>query len=366
MRRLVYLLSTIFLLTACEEKKPQPPKKPALCSPQQIKKEVKKLPTDGKKQIYTYLKSEIQKSKKRGDEAYRLHHYFDALKAYELVNFYEDSSVISQKKLHYIKKKIDFYAALHYKQATKALKRRELHKALKELNLVMMYNPDYKDTKELYQKLNNNRDIKIELNNLKTSLEFKTINFQGSYKELLSIEQDMQHLVQYDYKNTVAIDAKKLLQKETKKIVDSGLAAYKAKRYIEAKKAFLKVLKLDAKNTTAQNYLRKIALIQNKTNNLTTAQQKLQEQKYEEAIKYAQKVLLLDKKNKEARNIIHKARKEAIKKLLQDGEEYYNKKNLEAARECFNALLRIQKDNKDALLYNSKIIQQLHTIKSLQ
>lgn len=295
-----------------------------------LNKEVKELNAHDKQLIYKSIKNEIRLYHRKGDEDYKNGYYHDALKAYELVNFYEGYNVIDPQKISNIKTEAKKRAYLHYKNATKYLKT-DKKRALLELNSVMMNDPDYKDTKELYDKLRNDRAMRIYINALENTLKTELINNQGSYAELKSIQKSLNNLAKYDYKNQSLQKARELLKK--------------------------------------QKYMTRIAFKQSKKHNLAMANQALQQNHYLQAIAYAKKVLQLESYNKEAKKIIimaEKKAKAAVRIFVSEGKRYYNSKNLDKANQCFEKALQIDKTNNTSLIYHKKIQRQLQTIKSLQ
>jgi len=333
-----------------------------------LNKEVKELDSHDKRLIYKSIKNEIRLYHKKGDADYKNGYYYDAAKAYELVNFYESYNAINPKKINNIKAKAKRRAYQHYQNAKKYLKT-DKKRAIIELNSVMMNNPKYKNTKELYDKLRNDRAMKIYINTLENTLETKLINNQGSYAELKSIQKSLNNLARYDYKNKSLQKARELLRRQKNVLLKNAIAIYKKGELKKSKHKFIEILSLYPEETTAQKYMTRIAFKQSKKHNLSMANQALQQNHYLQAIAYAKKVLQLEPYNKEAKKIIltaDKKAKAAVRKLVSEGKRYYNSKNLDQAKECFEKALQIDKTNNTSLIYHKKIQRQLRTIKSLQ
>jgi len=330
---ITFTLLSVFLLTGCLSGKQQ-----ALTPKQQnkefksLQEEIKNLPIQQKAQLYQSLHNEIKELQKEAKTAYNKAYLADAIKNYELINTYTSKELIPQKKLSNLQKKADLRAAKHYKNAKKLLAKNK-KKALKELNSAMMNNPNYKDTNKLYKELHDQREIKIYLNDLESSLDEKLLNYNHTLKELLNIRKNLQELKKYDYKNPSVKTAELFLEKN------------------------------------AANYLHAIHTQEIQKNYLKIARKCFEEKKYSESQKYAQKVLLLDRKNIKAKKILTEIkirREEIVLKYIQEGKKAYSNKNLQEALQYFQKALQIDKNNKDALIYHKKIQQQLQTIQSLQ
>lgn len=335
----------------------------------QLKKEVKKLDSHDKRLIYRSIKNDIALYRKKGDEAYKNGYYHDAINAYELVNFYEGSNVIANDKIEKMKLQAKVRAKIHYKNAQQYLKADNKEKALIEFNSVMMNNPNYKETKQLYSQLKEERALKIYINALENALEAQLLNNKGSFTELKSIQNSLTNLAKYDYKNSTAKKARALLRREKSPLLSQTLAVYKKGKLKEAKKNFTQFLSIYPHDETATHYINAITFKQNKKHTLSLANKALKSKEYLQAIEYAQHILSLEPRNIEAKQIIKIAKKRAIEaanSYVRDGKRYYNNKNLDQAKECFEKALEIDKSNNTALIYHKKIQRQLQTIKSLQ
>jgi hypothetical protein len=360
----------LIFLTACLPLKQgaATPKQKKKIHINKLNKEVKELDSHDKRLIYKSIKNEIRLYHQKGDEDYKNGYYHDAAEAYELVNFYEGYPAISRQKIANIKAIAKQRAYLHYKKAQKYL-RRDKKRATIELNSVIMNDPNYKDAQELYDELINDRAMHIHINALENSLETKLINNQGSYQELKAIQKSLNNLAKYDYKNTSLQKARDLLRSQKNILLKDAISIYKKGNLKKAKQLFVRILSLYPDDTTATNYMERIAFKQSKKHNLAMAKKALKENNYLESISHAKKVLRLEAQNKEAREIIATANrraKTAVKKFVNDGKRYYNNKNLDQAKQCFEEALKIDKTNNTSLIYHKKIQRQLQTIKSLQ
>jgi len=333
-----------------------------------LNNEVRELDTHDKRLIYKSIKHEIQIHRNKGNSDYKYEYYFDAINAYELVNFYEGYPAIGLRKIAYMRKIAKERSIKHYKIAKKYLTTNK-KTALRELNIVMMNNPKYKDTTSLYSAIKSDRDIKIFINSLENLLETKLVNNNGSYKDLKSIQYNLKKLAKYDYKNRSVTRARELLNEKETKLLHSAVAIYKQGKLNTAKQKFLEILSIYPDNASAQKYMKKIDFKQSKKHNLYLAKQALKHNKYLKSIAYSKKVLQLEANNTQAKNIIISANKKSkreVKRLVYEGKRYYNSKNLDKAKQSFEQALKIDKTNNSALIYSKKIQRQLQTIKSLQ
>jgi hypothetical protein len=334
-----------------------------------LNKEVKKLDSHDKRLIYKSIKNEIKLHKMKGDEDYKNGYYYDAIKAYELVNFYESYNAVSPRKIKAMKLIAKKRAYQHYKKAKYYIRRSDKKRALTELNSVMMNNPEYKNSKLLYNNIKNIRDIKIYLNKLQTTLETKLVNSKQTYKELKSIQNSLNKLAKYDYKNSSLQKARDLLRDEKKSLLNHAITLYKAKKFKRSKETFNELLALYPHDPTSKKYIAKIKFKQSKNHNLHLAKESLSQDHYLEAITYAKQVLELETTNKEAKQLIQKAKQkadEAVMQYVKNGKKAYNNKQLDLAKKYFEAALAIDKTNNTSLIYHKKIQQQLQTIESLQ
>jgi len=333
-----------------------------------IQKQVEKLNSSDKKRIYRSIKNEIQLHKQKGDEATVAGYNYDAVNAYELVNFYEGYYAIPAKKISSLKKNAKIKSKYHYKEALKYLKK-DKRRALHELNLVMMNNPHYKDTQELIKKIKSDREIVKFINSLKIDLEIKVANCRGSLKDLQAINSSLKELAKYEYSNETIEKAKRVLKKYNKSLLKEAIALYKKGELQQAKRKFRALLTIYHNDKAAIRYLEKIRYKQSKKENMAYAKKSLNEKHYLDAIEYANRVLLLDPKSTEAQKIVKEARKEAqaaVDNFIHEGKKFYNIRYLDRAKEYFEKALEIDKTNNTALIYHKKIERQLQTIKSLE
>ncbi len=356
-------------LTGCinlEKEQPSPQTKKVYII--KLNKEVQELNAEDKQHIYKSIKKGIAHLNKKGNNIYRYGYYYDAIKAYELVNSYAGYYAIPLSKINNMKTIAKVKSKEHYINARRYIAQ-DKKKALQELNTVMMNNPHYKDTKKLYTALKNESKIRIFINSLENKLERQLVNNTSSFTNLKSIQKSLDMLAKYDYKNKSVQRARKLLEKERSILVQAALKTYNQGKLHNAKQKFLQILSLYPNDAKAKAYLKKIAFKQSKKENLFQAHKYLQQNEYLTAINYAKKVLQLEPHNVEAKNIIKSAKKkakEAVAKYVYEGKVCYNNKNLDKAKHCFEKALKIDKTNNTSLIYHKKIQRQLQTIKSLQ
>jgi predicted Zn-dependent protease len=342
------------------------------CSSYQVKpvevlsEEVRELNVTDKQHIYKLIEDEITVYDKMGNLAFDAGEYHNALKYYKIVNFYKGYSYIPAKKIKHIKKEISKKSIYHYKRA---LKSKSAKNELKELNTVMMYNPDYKQTRVLYEKSKEKPTNKMFLNSLESDLYINLLNPKHSLKNIEEINKKSKELHKYKYLSKILIQAKTFLKQKHKELLNKGISLYKNNDLKNAKRYFTTIRSIYKNDVQAKKYLKKIHLKKQKQLILTKASKALENQKYKSAIDYANRVLKNNPTNKQAKKILSQATKlshKKIKKLLNEGKYNYLKKRLVKAKKIFNQVLEIDAKNTTALLYKSKIERQLKTITSLQ
>jgi len=102
---------------------------------------------------------------------------------------------------------------------------------------------------------------------------------------------------------------------------------------------------------------------------LSKAEKALSNGDFNKAVEYANRVLIIDDKNEKAHAVVATANKRSklkISRLITEGTNNYNKKNLNRAKKIFNSILNMDANNSAAIIYTKKIERQLKTIQSLQ
>jgi len=331
-----------------------------------VTEEVKDLNLTDKQHIYKIIENEIVLYKKMGDNAFYDNEYHNALKYYEIVNFYKGYSYISDKKINHIKRDIQTRTLYHYKRALKSKNQKE---KLKELNSVMLCNPDYKKVKILYKRAAKTRKNKIFLNSLENDLYSKVLNPKHSLKSIKYINKKAKELHKYKYSSEILTQAKTLIEAEHQHLLEDAIKLYKKGNLKKAKRSFTTLRAIYRDDLKERQYLRKIKYTKQKKITLSKASKALQNREYKQAIDYANSVLSTNPNNKQAKNILSKATKlanEKVEKLLKEGKYNYLQKRLEKAQHIFDQVLKIDTKNTTALLYKSKIERQLKTITSLE
>lgn len=331
-----------------------------------LTQEVKDLNLTDKQHIYKMIENEIILYKKMGDKAFYANEYYNAIKYYKIVNFYKGYSYISDKKINHIKKDIHSRSVYHYKRALRSKNPKE---KLKELNSVMMCNPNYKKVKILYKKTANKRKNKIFINSLENDLYSKVLNPNHSLKSIKYINKKAKELHKYKYSSEILIRANNLIETEHKHLLQDTIKLYKKGNLTKARKSFLTLSSIYRNNFKEKHYLQKLKSQKQKKIILSKATYALQNREYKIAINYANRVLANSPNNKQAKEILSNATKLAhkkVEKLLKDGKYNYLQKRLKKAKTIFDLALTIDPKNTTALLYKSKIERQLKTITSLE
>lgn len=359
-------LAALLLLSGCVEyntNQPEPKTEIVLLS-----QKVQELDAKDKQLIYRSIQDEINLYSEKGDDAYEAGYNSDAIIAYELVNFYEGYNTISLKKIKEIKKSAKSKSIYHYKQALRYSKK-DKKRALSEFNVVMMNNPQYKDTKKRLSEIKENRDIKIFINSMENSLQMRMLNNRGTIKDLKNINYSLHGLLKYDYKNETALKARATLKEYHQVLVENAIETYKKGELYKAKTKFNSILSIYKKDQISIQYLEKIKIKNSRKLNMRLAQEALNNKEYIKSISYSKKVLKAEPSNKKAKKMITIAKKESKKEvanLIYIGKRHYNSKNLDKAKQSFNAVLKIDPYNNTSLIYSKRIERQLRTINSLQ
>ena len=195
-------LAALLLFSGCIElgtNQPEPKTEIVLLS-----QKVHELNAHDKQLIYRSIQDEINHFNEIGDEAHKAGYNFEAITAYELVNFYEGYNIVPLSHINEIKKSAKTKSIYHYKQALSYIETNK-KKALAEFNQVMMNNPAYKDTEKQLNELKSNRDIKIFISSMENSLQMRMLNNSGDIQDLKIINNSLHKLLKYDYKNETAI-----------------------------------------------------------------------------------------------------------------------------------------------------------------
>ena len=354
-----YFLTLSFLFfIGCSFEEPRPTK--------ELSQEVQELKPVDKRVIYRAIQDEIDLYNLKANEAYALEHNHEALKFYEMVNFYEGYNSIPATKIEKIKHAIRTKSIYHYNQA---LKSKDERVELYELNIVMMNNPDYKETQELYEKSKHKRKNRIFLNSLENSLNMKLLNFQEGLESVSAINRDIEKLKKYEYKNRTLLKAQELIKSRYERLLKEAIALYDDKQIKSAKKSFLNLHSIYKNDKESKKYLTMIALIESKKIKLSKASAALLEENYKSAIFYAKRVLDLEPQNRKAKEIIRESKRLSnakLNRLLSEAKYNYNQQKLDKAKNIFSLVLKIDANNSTALLYTKKIDRQLQTINSLE
>lgn len=368
--KIILTIVILFIYTGCTEVgKPKPvSEKESRAKIKILHKQVQNLDAKDKQLIYRNIQNEINRYNEIGKEADEHNYNYDAFTAFELVNFYEGYAYIPLKKIENIKITAKRKCKHHYEKSLKYSSKQKKH-ILRELNIVMMNNPNYKDAPVRVIKIKEDRDLKIYLNALESTLYTKLLNNNGTIKELKRINTLNNELLGYDYKNKVSKKANIVLKQNHDSLLEDAIKHYKKGKITKSKKQFESIIIIYRDDLVATKYLDKIRIENAKQQYVKDAQKELKAGNYVLAIKYCNKVLNIDTKNAYAKKIIAKSKKELSKQaklLLRKGKKNYDSQNLDAAKINFRELLKIDPKNDAALIYSKKIQRQLETIKSLQ
>jgi len=358
--KIYIILITIFFFSGCSKFTQE--------STIKLQKETQNLKPIDKKLVYRTIKKEIDIYHKIGDENYKAGYNYDALIAYEKVNFYEGYDAIPKSKLDKIKKDAKTTTKYYYKKL-KEYKAKDKKQRLYILNKIIMNNPDYKDSKKLFEDILQDNEIKTFLHTLQDTLYMELLNNKNSTKNLIKINKTYLTLIKYNYKDKIAKKAKKVLKERYDFLLKKAINNYKKGNLTLAKKEFTNLTTIYKHQNTTRNYLLKIKTKQNIRSKIKLAKKALANKNYIEAIKLTDEIIKIEPKNKEVKKIRLKAKNSSnkeIQKLIHNGIKYYELKNLDEAQKSFKKVLKLESDNNTALIYTKKIHRQLQTIRSLK
>lgn len=285
-----------------------------------------------KKHIYNNAKDEIQKQIDKGNISYETGYLADSITAYEIVNFYENSTVISHKKIKKIKKQIEVNSKYHYKLALEYLKK-DKKRALFEFNNVIKNIPNYKDAKDYIGKLKKEPKIIRFIDSLEKSLKQALKHTKVTTSNLKKINLVYLKLKKYNLQNPLLKSTQTKILLQYTQLRDKAITLYNNGYLSTANKIFTDIKSIYKHDKIVNKYL----LI----------------------IKNIQKEKALTKKT-------DKGTKEKLSNLLSKAIKNYNNKNLNKSLEKFQEILNIYPENETALIYIKKIKMQLQTIKSLE
>ena len=217
-------LFSLFLLSGCMEQTQDQPQPDAKTEIVLLSQKVQELDAKDKQLIYRSIQDEINLYSEKGDEAYEAGYNYDAITAYELVNFYEGYNTIPLSKIKKIKKAAKAKSIYHYKQAL-LFEKKDIKRAIVEFNKVMINNPKYKDTRDRLYELKSSRKMKIFISSMENSLQMQLLNNKGTIEDLQNINTDLHKLLQYDYNNFIALKAKGTLQEYHDILLENAIAS---------------------------------------------------------------------------------------------------------------------------------------------
>lgn len=360
-----YILSllAILALTGCINTQPTPQAK---CNIEAIETALTK---EEKKRLYVNIQYKINSLVDEADTYYAKTYYLNALKTYELVNFYNGKQVISKDKIARIKKRIEANTKHYYKKANNKKLATNKTKKLFYLNELMRNNPEYKDGKALYMALRQDSEI-IEFlkkdKELLSKLLEKDFNTETYIQKLANVTAN---IAKYDDMEPLVIKANEILKRKRHILKKEAINLYKDNKPLLAKKKFTFIKTIYKKDKASNRYLYLI----NKNSKLYTMEKEalsaLEKSNYKEAITIANKMLAFNNKNSKALNIFKKANselKKQIPKMIRKATLYYSKQDYDKALTIFKDILKLDSTNNTALTYTKKIKAQLKTIQSLQ
>jgi len=357
---LIIPISLILILTGCVNT-PQPK-----CTINSIENSLTK---EEKKQLFINIQHKINNLKDEADSYYAQTYYLDALKTYELINFYNNKQIIAQDTINRLLKRIEANKKHYYNKAMNKKIATDKMKKLFYLNELMRNDPEYKDGKALYNTLRKDKEIEKFLEKDTKALSQLLEKDLQSESYIKKLHNTMIKIAKYNDLEPLVIKAKKVLKDKRTVLQKEGITLYKEKKIDLATKKFNFIKTIYKKDRTANKYL----YLMSKNSKLSTmekkAQNALKNGHYKEAIGLANKMLSFNNKNSKALNIFKKANselKKQIPKMIKKATIYYSQQDYDKALSLFKEVLKLDSTNNTALTYTKKIKAQLKTIKSLQ
>lgn len=335
-----------------------------------------------KRMLYNSVQEEIGYRTAQGEKHLAQGYYARAIEDFEAVNFYEGRAVIPLNRIKRIAEQAEEKSAFFYDRGMK-IQESDKRQALIEFNRMMRCDPKYKDGKEQYERLKNEKEIGVLLLEREKQLDTCLKNTQ-TIAALKSLNQAYEELAQYDDAHPSVVKAREVIDEYRKVHLESAIELYEAKKYDDAINKFEQLLQIFPKEPTAQKYLDQfaskqeeqkrirlehLASVQEIQKKVKVARNALEQKEYCLASKYASKVLEIDPNNKEGQYILDVSTKNCaqnIPALLTKGIGYYKKQQMENALEVFQSVLEVDANNTTSIAYIKKIKRQLQTIKSLK
>ncbi len=317
--------------------------------------------SDNKREVYHAVQQEIKEYEREGDLLFSEGYFNDAIKSYEMVNFYEGKSVISKERIKRLKNEAARNAKKHYYRAVQYQKKDKRH-ALSEYNIVLRNDPTYKDAKVRLESLKKDPAIETFLQSLEKNIRSTLYEDISLTKTLKKLHKAVKDLSFYDDNNHLVLYGKKLITQERKELFRKAVASYNKGRFTQSENYFKRLEALNPKDNTVKQYLELNSI-------LIRAEEALKKEDYTTTLALSKKALNYDPDNKDALKFVELAKKESEKKipeLLDLGKALYEKQDYKKAKTVFQSVLHFDENNNTSLAYIKKIDQQLKTIKSLQ
>lgn len=321
-----------------------------------------------KRTVYSSVHDEIIHRSEQGEIHYAQGHYAAAVEDFEAVNFYEGRAVIPLNRIKRIAEKAEERSAYHYERGMK-LRQSDKKQALIEFNRMIHCDPKYKDGKEQYEKLKQEKEIQLVLSALESDLDVKLKKNNQNLLALKSLNVAHDVLAQYDDSNPFVLKAEELIANQYKFQLNKATVLLENQKYDEALEKLEILEQIYPNESSLQRYVDQIHFKQEIQKRVKSAQNALDQKDYRVAMKNASKILEIDPNNKEGQNIFDAASKkytQSIPQLIAKGISYYNRQEMENALAIFQLVLDIDANNTTSIVYIKKIKQQLHTIKSLK
>lgn len=327
------------------------------------------LTLEEKKKLFINIQQKINLLKDEADTYYAKTYYLDALKTYELINFYNDKKIIPQDKVNRLIKRIEANRKHYYNKATNKKLAVDKPKQLFYLNELMRNDPTYKDGETLFKALRVDEEIKLFLEKDKKHLESLLTKDSNTQEYIKKLNSAIDKIAKYDDMEPLVIKAKYILKKKRSILQKEAITIYDQNKPQLAYKKFSFIKTIYKKDRTSNKYLYLISKNKKLFSMEKEALTALESSNYKEAIELANKMLSFNTKNSKALQIFKKANselKKQIPKMISKATIYYSKQDYDKALKIFKDVLKLDSNNNTALTYTKKIKAQLKTIQSLQ
>ncbi len=284
-----------------------------------------------------------------------------------------DTRIQEREKLaQEYQKKTRITAESFYSSAMDYYGQGNLEEALANLDRALLWDPEYQEAKDMYQKISEEKRVKDAEAYVNRGIELYNqsdfINAITEFEKALELDPGNSLATKWQENAfTAMVELQKTKYKKKQQmagkvsdLMKQGVSYYSKGKYSKAESKFNEVLEIDPNNQEAKQYLQ---LSQNarktKAQDMVRKAQAYEaKSNYAKAISYYKKALSYDPSNPDANKGLANARANAGKlasQHLAKGKELYNKGDLSAAESEFRAALNLDPALTEPKTYLSKI-----------